>query len=186
MANYPTSVPSFTNKSAGQTIASAHINSIQDEVVAIGSGLLQGTAPLASSNSTVANLSVSGASTLATLGVTGNSSFGGAFVRKGVIDVTLSSGDNHNLNPTGISSAYALRLTGSASGSTLTGITGGAVGRELLLIRASTAIIGLKNDAGSSAGVRIQMASNSDTTFQYARLWYDDASARWLLVSREG
>lgn len=40
MANYPTSIPSFTNKSAGQTIGSAHINSLQDEVVAIGTDIL--------------------------------------------------------------------------------------------------------------------------------------------------
>lgn len=40
MANYPTSAPSFTTKSAGQTIQPGHVNDVQDEVVAIGSGLL--------------------------------------------------------------------------------------------------------------------------------------------------
>jgi hypothetical protein len=59
MANYPTSVPSFSAKSAGQTIQHGHVNDLQDEVVAIGSGLLQGTAPLNSSNSTVVSLTVS-------------------------------------------------------------------------------------------------------------------------------
>jgi hypothetical protein len=53
MANYPTSVPSFTNKSAGQTIASAHINSLQDEVVAIGGGLLNGFAHVLASTGSV-------------------------------------------------------------------------------------------------------------------------------------
>ena len=38
-ANYPTADPSFTNKSAGQQIQSAHVNALQDEVVAIGSAL---------------------------------------------------------------------------------------------------------------------------------------------------
>src|SRR6478609_3742485 len=53
MANYPTSTPSFTNKSNGQTIDASHINSIQDEVVAIGGGLLNGLAhPLMSTSLT--------------------------------------------------------------------------------------------------------------------------------------
>lgn len=42
MPNYPGSAPSFTAKSPGQTIASAEINAIADEVVAIGTGLLTG------------------------------------------------------------------------------------------------------------------------------------------------
>jgi len=39
MANYPTSDPSFSDKSPGQKIQSAHIDALQDEVVAIGSAL---------------------------------------------------------------------------------------------------------------------------------------------------
>lgn len=40
MANYPTSAPSFPSRSAGQTIGSAHMNGVQDEVVAIGTVLV--------------------------------------------------------------------------------------------------------------------------------------------------
>lgn len=69
MANYPSSAPSFSAKTPGQTIASAHINALQDEVVAIGGGLLNGTAPLNSSNSTLARLSA-GNSTISNLTVT--------------------------------------------------------------------------------------------------------------------
>jgi hypothetical protein len=89
-ASYPTSVKTFATRNPGQTIASAHVNDLQDEVNAIESGLLTGTAPLASSNSTVANLSVAGGSTIvgginvggnstiaAALSVTGNSTIGG-------------------------------------------------------------------------------------------------------------
>jgi len=57
MANYPATAPSFSNKTPGQTIASAHINAIQDEVVAIGGGLLNGTAPVVSSNITAGHIS---------------------------------------------------------------------------------------------------------------------------------
>lgn len=41
MANYPNSIPSFTSKSAGQTIQPNHVNDLQDEVVAIGTDLLK-------------------------------------------------------------------------------------------------------------------------------------------------
>lgn len=77
MSSYPTSVKTFTTKQngSGNTIFAAHINDLQDEVAAIEAGLLQGTAPLASSNSTVANLSVLGNSTITgALGVGGSAS----------------------------------------------------------------------------------------------------------------
>ena len=64
-ASYPGAVKTFATRSAGQTIASAHVNDLQDEVTAIEDGLLNGTAPLNSSATTVKSLSVSGGSTLA-------------------------------------------------------------------------------------------------------------------------
>ena len=82
MASFPTAVKSFTTKVPSQTIASAHVNDIQDEVTAIEDGLLNGTAHFQSSNSTLANLTVSGGSTLATLQVTGNSTINELFVTK--------------------------------------------------------------------------------------------------------
>jgi hypothetical protein len=64
MASYPGAVKNFTSKNAGDTIQPAHINDLQDEVTALEAGLLNGTANLNSSNSTLANLSVVGGSTL--------------------------------------------------------------------------------------------------------------------------
>lgn len=66
MASYPTSVKTFTTKNTGDVIQAAHVNDLQDEVNAIEAGLRQGTAPLASSNSTVAALQA-GNSTLGAL-----------------------------------------------------------------------------------------------------------------------
>lgn len=64
---YPTSVPSFTNKNAGDVIQPAHVNDLQTEVTAIESDLLNGftgrltaNAGFQSSNSTIANLTVTG------------------------------------------------------------------------------------------------------------------------------
>jgi hypothetical protein len=42
MANYPSANPSFATKNPGGTIQSAHINALQDEVVAIGTDLRGG------------------------------------------------------------------------------------------------------------------------------------------------
>lgn len=42
MASYPSSAVSFSARAAGQTIASAHINALQDEVTAIETALLNG------------------------------------------------------------------------------------------------------------------------------------------------
>lgn len=69
MATYPTAVKTFVTRNAGDTIQPAHINDVQDEITAIETGLLNGTAPLHSSNSTLANLHVPGGSTLASLTV---------------------------------------------------------------------------------------------------------------------
>lgn len=86
MASYPDSVKSFTTKNTGDSIQAGHVNDAQDEINAIEAGLLNGTARLNSSNSTLANLSVTGGSTfgalnssnstLANLSVPGGSTLG--------------------------------------------------------------------------------------------------------------
>lgn len=120
MANYPNAIPSFSNKSPGQTIAAAHINSAQDEIVAIGSGLLQGTAQLNSSNSTVANLSVLGGSTVAlSLGVGVNLSVLGA----------ASIGGNSTIaGSLTVSGGVAIGANASALGSLSVGVNCTVVG----------------------------------------------------------
>ena len=86
-ASYPTSVKIFTTKSAGETIDAAHINDAQDEINAIEAGLLNGTAPLNSSGST-----------LATLSVTGNSTLVNVFISKSTItDLTATNSTLTNL-----------------------------------------------------------------------------------------
>jgi hypothetical protein len=84
MASFPNAVKAFTTKNAGDTIQPTHVNDLQDEVNAIEAGYLNGTANLNSSNSTLANLSVSGGSTLSShvtiggnLTVTGTMTVGG-------------------------------------------------------------------------------------------------------------
>lgn len=59
-ASYPNAVKTYTTKSdgAGNRIQADHINALQDEVTAIEDGLLNGTAPIASSNITAPALQV--------------------------------------------------------------------------------------------------------------------------------
>jgi hypothetical protein len=59
-ASYPTSVYSPASKNTGDIIQAAHVNDLQAEVTAIEGGLLNGTAPLNSSGSTMVTLNVTG------------------------------------------------------------------------------------------------------------------------------
>lgn len=63
MPSFPGSVKTFTNKNTGDVVQASHVNDLQDEVNAIEDGYINGTARLNSSRSTLAALSVTGAST---------------------------------------------------------------------------------------------------------------------------
>lgn len=55
-ASYPTSVFAPATKNPGDVIQAAHVNDLQTEVTAIEDGILNGTAPVTSSNLTVRGL----------------------------------------------------------------------------------------------------------------------------------
>jgi hypothetical protein len=63
MATFPGGVFSPTTKSNGQVVDASHINDLQSEITAIEDGYRNATAPLNSSGSTLATLSVAGGST---------------------------------------------------------------------------------------------------------------------------
>lgn len=65
MASYPTTNKTFASRANGTVIDASHVQDLQDEVAALEDGLLNGSARLNSSHSTVANLSVLGGSTVA-------------------------------------------------------------------------------------------------------------------------
>jgi hypothetical protein len=92
MANYPTSDPSFSAKSAGNTIQAAHVNALQDEVVAIGSALRSGLSHaliVSTGGLTVStgSVNVGGPSSVATLQVNGTSTFVGNVLVTGTLTV---------------------------------------------------------------------------------------------------
>lgn len=84
MANYPTSDPSFSARTNGQVIDAAHVNGLQDEVVAIGAalrGTLQHALTVGTGGATVSSggLTVSTGNTVLgqNLSVAGTSTFAG-------------------------------------------------------------------------------------------------------------
>lgn len=82
-------------------------------------------------------------------------------------------------SPTGLSTATILRLNTDASRD-ITGITGGADGRILLIFNVGSFNIVLKDDVTSTAENRF--ALNGDLTLQpdnSVGLWYDSTSSRW-------
>lgn len=116
MPSFPTSVFSPASRSNGQTLDASHVNDVQDEIVAIEGGYLNGTARLNSSNSTVANLSVAGGSTFAgpvtcSSGVTISS--GGLTVSAGNVTIG-STGGGSTLTVRG--STQSLFLSASTHG----------------------------------------------------------------------
>lgn len=72
---YPNAPITFAARSNGQTIDASHVGDLQTEVAALEDGLLNGTARLNSSNSTLANLSVLGGSTFAAVNFASTVSF---------------------------------------------------------------------------------------------------------------
>lgn len=90
MASFPTSAKTFATRSNGQIIDGSHVQDLQDEVAALEDGYLNGAARLNSSNSTVANLSVVGGSTVAALHVTSTATFDGNVTITGTL--TASGG----------------------------------------------------------------------------------------------
>ena len=113
MPSYPDSVKSFTAKTAGQNIDPAHVNDIQDEVNAVEAGLLDGTARLNSSRSTLANLSVTGGSTLAGTLQSSNSTLASLSVTGGSTLAGTLQSSNSTVNALSVSSnsTFAFRPT---------------------------------------------------------------------------
>jgi hypothetical protein len=91
--------------------------------------------------------------------------------------------DQNNYNPTGLAAAYVLRLSSDAT-RTITGLAGGADGRELILVNVGSQNIVLADEhASSTAANRFALDTSltlgADTA---ARLLYDSTSTRWRLT----
>lgn len=198
MASYPTTVKTYATRNNGDTIQAAHVNELGDEITAIEDGLLNGTAPLNSSRSTVATLSVTGNSTLAavqagastatSLTVTNGAALAGGVTLSGAITTALlSTGDTNNYDPAGSSGVFVIRALANSSNSTISGLVPHGTGRFVLLYNVGTGLLGVKHLGGGSASSnQIYTRSATDTSIATIRsmlLYHDPGGNFWLQVN---
>ena len=130
MASYPGSVKSFTTRNAGDVIQPSHVNDLQDEVNAIEAGLLNGTARLNSSNSTMVSLSVTGGSTLGTVQA-------GASTAASLV---VTGGSTLGTVQAGASTVTSLSVSGGSTLASLDVAGGSTLGGPLVLRMQSTTL----------------------------------------------
>lgn len=128
----------------------------------------------------VAYQSASGAALSANANITASIAF------TGVISPTaLTSGNNNDWNPTGLSTAETIRVTGdSGGGSVVTGLAGGATGRQVVLHNVGAYLVVVAdNSASSTAANRFQLDRRvelfPDTSLT---LRYDGTTSRWRVA----
>ena len=194
MATYPGSNKTFAARSNGQVIDASHVGDLQDEVAAIEDGLLNGTARLNSSGSTMVSLTVTGTVTLpppdavrlqldAVQTVALNTTT--AIAWSSQVFMTNSLLHSTTTNPT--------RVTPQSTGlywcrAQLRGQNAASSGPLLVIIRDSSGgSIGITRVVGSS-GLQTVVAEGIkrfDSTGGYVRAVYNDASATNSLAVAE-
>lgn len=184
MATYPSGVKTFTSKSAGQSVSASHVNDLQDEVIAIEDGLLNGTAPIVSSRATVASLQVSGHSTVVgSLTVSSNCTVAGRLTARiipRVTQVTTSSALTPNADTDDLYDITAL-----ASNSTFALPSGTAVNGQKLIIRikdngTSRSLTWSTSYVSGGSSLASATSSGKYTTLGFL---YNGNSSRWYCVA---
>jgi hypothetical protein len=203
-ATYPAGVVSFTTKTAGQTIQSAHVNTIQAEITAIENALLNGLAhvvkPLTDATYDLGtgafrwrdaffsrNVTIGG-----TLAVTGTLT-APALIGGWTVVTSTSTGTLNDFAP-GLVGNTVVRMN-NATLATITGFAGGADGQQLVVesvgagevdLPYATSAAGL----GSAAANRLFNVATSGLTplapgVGIAAYVYDGTATRWRLVAHE-
>lgn len=104
----------------------------------------------------------------------------------GTISPAQLTANTDDWAPTGLSGSTVIRASTDASRN-LTGVTGGAAGRLLVIINVGSNPLVLVNDSTSTAANRFLLASATNTTLQAGGaciLWYDGTSSRWRQITR--
>jgi hypothetical protein len=200
-ATYPAGVVSFTTKTAGQTIQSAHVNTIQAEITAIENALLNGLAhvvkPLTDATYDLGtgafrwrdgffsrNVTIGG-----TLGVTGPLT-APALIGGWTVVTSTSTGTLNDFAP-GLVGNTVVRMN-NATLATITGFAGGADGQQLVVESVGAGEVDLPHQSTSSttAGDRLINVATSGLTplapgVGIAAYVYDGTATRWRLVAHE-
>lgn len=170
-ASYPSSVKSFSTKLAGATISAAHVNDLQDEVVAIEGALLNGFAHVLKPSS-------AGGQDLGTSGVPWGNAFVTGLKYTDATTLTLATD-----TATVIHSYHALDTEGAAGTddcATLTAGTGVAAGFVVVVRAANVAHVVTMKDGTGNLLLNGDYALNStDATIS---LIYDGTN--WRELSR--
>ena len=154
MPSFPASVKTFVTRNTGDVIAANHINDLQDETNALEAGYLNGTARLNSSASTLASLGVTGPSTFSSnVTITGglqssNCTVSGGFQSS---NSTISGGLNSSN-----STLANLSVTG---GSTLGTLQAGASTHTSLSVSGNSTVVALT--AGASTLTSLSVSGGS-------------------------
>lgn len=111
----------------------------------------------------------------------------GAWAFSGVISPAQITANTNDYAPTGLASATVLRLNTDASRN-LTGLTGGAAGRLVVIHNVGSFNLVVKNaDSGSTAANRFAISADVTLTpDQSLALIYDATSSRWRLFGGSG
>lgn len=105
------------------------------------------------------------------------------FALGGVITPTQLVANTDNWAPTGLSGASVIRVSTDASRN-LTGLTGGAANRLIILQNVGSFPLVLVDDATSTAANRFQLSANVTVgAEQNAVLQYDATSSRWRMLA---
>lgn len=177
MADFPTSKHTFTPFANGATSDAAQVTDIYTEVEAIEDGYLNGTARLNSSNSTAANLSVTGGSTVAGLHVGSTASFDSSVTFAGNVTITGNVIVNGTLTGTGLSLPQAkVTLDSSVTVANSTSWAGISWNVEI------TDAANLHSTASNSS--RVNLTSSGAWLFGVQIRWQDDTPSTCLIASR--
>lgn len=104
-----------------------------------------------------------------------------------ITPAVLAAGATADYAPTGLATAAVIRQATDATGSSLSGLTGGAAGRLICLINigAAGSLTLTHDDAGSAAANRFSLVAGASLVLAIGGsvlLWYDDVSSRWRPV----
>lgn len=197
-ATYPAGVVSFTTKTAGQTIQSAHVNTIQAEITAVENALLNGLAhvvkPLTDATYDLGTGSFRWRDGFFSRNVTmGGTLTVPALVGGWTVVTSTSTGTLNDFAP-GLVGNTVVRMN-NATLATITGFSGGADGQRLIVESVGAGQVDFAyatSAAGlvSAAANRLFNFATSGNTSEAAGVGtaeyvYDGTAARWRLVAHE-
>lgn len=181
MASFPTSVFSPSARSNGQVIDASHVNDLQGEVTAIEDGFRNATAPLNSSRSTLASLSVTGNSTVAALNA-GNST---------LANLSVTGGSTFGAMTLGASTLASLSVSGASTFAVIPVIPrmpycAVRMSADLNLTNGSDVGINWDVENADADGLHSTTSNSSIVTLTSSGVWLISVQTKWRIPDTAG